>query len=655
MSPFATAPRPIRRVLVANRGEIACRIIRTCDRLGIETVAVYSDADAGALHVRSATDAVRIGPPAAAESYLNIDAIIAAARQSGADAIHPGYGFLSENAAFARACDAAGIVFIGPSADAIARMGSKIEAKKIAEATRVPTVPGYHGSDQSLSALAREARKIGFPVLIKASAGGGGRGMRRVDAEGELAEALRSSQAEAKAAFGNDAVLIEKLIPNPRHLEVQLVGDAHGNLVHLFERDCSIQRNNQKVFEEAPAPKLPDAVREKLYDRALKLGRAINYTSAGTIEFVMAAGSQEPYFLEMNTRLQVEHPVTEAITGIDLVEWQMRVAAGLPLPATQADIRRSGHAIEARIAAERPELGYQPATGTILGLTVPKGVRFDSGIATGAEIGVHYDSMVAKLIAYGDTRATAVAKLGRALSETAIVGINTNIGMLAACVERPAFTAGRLTTDFIASEFPGGWIPPANRLQNVYVQAAMAWAGAQPVGGRSPWQARDGFRVMGQRRPAQVELLVRDGQEEIAITVLQTAEGLAARASANGAIIRRADVAAIVQGAAVALSHGGIERNLSVGLDIENTAATEGPSGDESVLSAPLPGIVTRLFVDPGARVQKGDNLIQIEAMKLVHTLKAPSDGLVGKIYHAIGDTVAAGAALVDIVLEERD
>jgi 3-methylcrotonyl-CoA carboxylase alpha subunit len=338
MTDLATAPRPIRSVLIANRGEIACRVIRTCRRLGLRTVAVHSDADAGALHVREADQAVRIGPPAAAESYLSIPAILDAARRTGADAIHPGYGFLSENAGFAQACRDAGLVFIGPSPGAIAAMGSKIEAKKIAETAGVPTVPGYLGDDQSLERLTAEAERIGFPVMIKASAGGGGRGMRRVETASAMASALQAAKAEARAAFGDDVVLLEKLIANPRHLEVQLMGDEHGGLVHVFERDCSVQRNNQKVFEEAPAPHLAQEVREKLYERSLRLGRTIGYSCAGTVEFIMEAGGDEPYFLEMNTRLQVEHPVTEAVTGIDLVAWQIRVAAGLPLPARQEDI-----------------------------------------------------------------------------------------------------------------------------------------------------------------------------------------------------------------------------------------------------------------------------------------------------------------------------
>ena len=415
---LSSAPRPIRSVLVANRGEIACRIMKTCRRLGLRSVAVYSDADQHALHVRMADEAHRLGPAAASASYLDFDAVVRAVRVSGADAVHPGYGFLSENPRFVRRCEDEGILFVGPSSAAVGAMGSKIEAKRIAELVSVPTVPGYHGADQSEAVLEREAQRIGFPVLIKASAGGGGRGMRRVSDLRDFAAALFSARNEARSAFGDDAVLLEKFVENPRHLEVQLVGDQHGNIVHLFERDCSVQRNNQKVIEEAPAPNLDDEVRRKLFDRALTLARAIGYTSAGTVEFVMDAGGSEPYFLEMNTRLQVEHPVTEAITGVDLVELQLAVAAGLPLPRRQDQIAASGHAIEVRIAAERPDLNFQPSVGAFIEVTAPRDLRFDSGIEARSEVGLHYDSMLAKLVAHGADRRAAHEALTRGLELT---------------------------------------------------------------------------------------------------------------------------------------------------------------------------------------------------------------------------------------------
>jgi acetyl/propionyl-CoA carboxylase alpha subunit len=381
---FLNSPRPIRSVLIANRGEIAVRVMRTCARLGIRTIAIYSDADADAVHVRTADEAVRIGPAPARASYLDMDAIIAAATQTGVDAIHPGYGFLSENATFVQRCETAGLIFVGPSATAVERMGSKIESKRIAEAAGVPTVPGYHGDAQDEATLTDAARQIGFPVLIKASAGGGGRGMRRVDRIGDFANELDNAKAEAEAAFGDGSVLLEKYILNPRHLEVQLAGDRTGHLVHLFERDCSVQRNNQKVLEEAPAPNLPEKVRAALFDAALKLGRAIGYDSAGTVEFIMDQDSDAPYFLEMNTRLQVEHPVTEFITGVDLVEWQLLAAAGERLPLAQDQLRVRGHAIEARITAERADLAFQPVTGQLSAVDAPRGLRFDSGVAPGS-------------------------------------------------------------------------------------------------------------------------------------------------------------------------------------------------------------------------------------------------------------------------------
>ncbi|MBL8571707.1 MAG: ATP-grasp domain-containing protein [Phreatobacter sp.] len=655
MIDLAIAPRPIRSVLVANRGEIACRVIRTCKRLGLATIAVYSDADADALHVRDADAAIRIGPPAAAQSYLNVSAILDAARRSGADAIHPGYGFLSENAEFAKACRDAGLVFIGPSPEAIAAMGSKIEAKKLAEAAGVATVPGYLGDDQSLGRLVREAENIGYPVLIKASAGGGGRGMRRVAEAADMASALQSAKAEARAAFGSDAVLLEKLVANPRHLEVQLVGDEQGNLVHLFERDCSIQRNNQKVFEEAPAPHLPQHVREKLYERALRLGRTIGYTCAGTVEFIMDAGGDEPYFLEMNTRLQVEHPVTEAITGIDLVEWQIRVAAGLPLPARQEEIRLKGHAIEARIAAERPDRDYQPSTGTVSAMYVPRGARLDTGIAEGSEVGLHYDSMVAKLIAHGPDRDVAVANLTAALDEFAVLGVGTNAAFLRDCTTREAFISGELTTGFLAREFAEGWTPPAASLKQLRAEAAAAWATAQPTIVDDPWERRSAFRVTSSGRPAKVEVLLSDDFGEVAVTVLKR-PGDTRVAFDDGTTVVAGQPALIrvapseVEAALAALV---IKARASLAIDATTDVASEG--ADENRLSAPLPGVVTQLFAVPGAVVEKGESLVQMEAMKLIHTLTAPRAGRIARFYCAVGETVAAGAPLVDIdSLEEE-
>jgi acetyl/propionyl-CoA carboxylase alpha subunit len=655
MTDLATAPRPIRSVLIANRGEIACRVIRTCRRLGLRTVAVHSDADAGALHVREADQAVRIGPPAAAESYLSIPAILDAARRTGADAIHPGYGFLSENAGFAQACRDAGLVFIGPSPGAIAAMGSKIEAKKIAETAGVPTVPGYLGDDQSLERLTAEAERIGFPVMIKASAGGGGRGMRRVETASAMASALQAAKAEARAAFGDDVVLLEKLIANPRHLEVQLMGDEHGGLVHVFERDCSVQRNNQKVFEEAPAPHLAQEVREKLYERSLRLGRTIGYSCAGTVEFIMEAGGDEPYFLEMNTRLQVEHPVTEAVTGIDLVAWQIRVAAGLPLPARQEDIRLRGHAIEARIAAERPDRGYQPSTGTVTAFRPPRGARLDTGIGEGSGIGLHYDSMVAKVIAAGPDRAVAVANLVTALDEFAVLGVGTNAAFLRACATRPDFASGHLTTGFLAREFPDGWAPDADALRYLRAEAAAAWASAEGAGAGSPWRRRSAFRVTAMGRPATVEVYLADEFGEARVTVTRGTGGTSVLFEDGTAVEVGSIGFSRVQGDRVQVARAGLSIDAKASLAIEAAMAEAGDAADENHLTAPLPGVVTGLFVAEGAIVEKGQSLIQMEAMKLVHTLTAPRDGRVARIHHKAGATVAAGAALIDIApLEEE-
>ena len=443
-------------LLIANRGEIARRIIRTARRLGLRTIAVYSDADAGARHVREADAAVRIGPADAARSYLDAEAIVQAAIASGASAIHPGYGFLSESTQLVRRCMEHGIAWVGPRADVIERMGSKIESKRIATAADVPCVPGYHGESQEPKRLLEEARAIGVPLLIKASAGGGGKGMRRVDNLADFAAQLEIAKRESMRAFGDDRVLIEKLIERPRHLEVQLAGDKHGHLVHLFERECSIQRNYQKLIEEAPAPCLSALVRERLFDAALKLGREIGYDSLGTVEFVLAEGADKPYFLEMNTRLQVEHPVTEQVTGLDLVEWQIRIAAGEELPLAQADIGVTGWAVEARVNCEDPAHGHRPEFGTVGHYAEPAlpGLRVESGIAAGSVVSPHYDSMVAKLIGYGATRTQAIDRLRDGLAAFDAAGIGTNQALLRAIVDHPLFRSGRLTTGFLSRPYP---------------------------------------------------------------------------------------------------------------------------------------------------------------------------------------------------------
>ena len=507
-------------LLIANRGEIACRIIRTARRLGLRTIAVYSDADASARHVREADVAVRIGPAEATRSYLDAEAIVQAAIASGAKAIHPGYGFLSESTRLVRLCMEHGIAWVGPRADVIERMGSKIESKRIATRAGVPCVPGYHGDAQEPALLLEEARAIGVPLLVKASAGGGGKGMRRVDDLADFPAQLDLARREAKRAFGDDRVLIERLIERPRHLEVQLAGDMHGGLVHLFERECSIQRNYQKVIEEAPAPRLAEPVRERLFTAALKLGREIGYDSVGTVEFVLAEGADTPYFLEMNTRLQVEHPVTEMITGLDLVEWQLRIAAGESLPLAQDDIAASGWAVEARVNCEDPAHGHRPEFGTVGRYVEPSlpGLRVDSGIASGSVISPHYDSMVAKLIGHGPTRAQAVDRLRDGLAAFEASGIGTNQGLLADIVDDPLFRSGRLTTGFLGEAFPGGWQRDDAALRGARIAAtlhALQDRGGRRMDAQDYWQRASGYRFMAaaSRRATMRVRVALDGEE----------------------------------------------------------------------------------------------------------------------------------------------
>jgi acetyl/propionyl-CoA carboxylase alpha subunit len=657
---FFNSPRPIRSVLVANRGEIALRVMRTCARLGLRTIAVYSDADAEAMHVKAADEALRIGPPPARASYLDMEAIIAAAQRAGADAVHPGYGFLSENAAFVRRCEQAGLIFVGPSARAVERMGSKIEAKRIAQAAGVPTVPGYHGTAQDQATLAKEAARIGFPVLIKASAGGGGRGMRRVDRAEDFNAALDSARAEAQAAFGDDAMLLEKYILEPRHLEVQLAGDRTGNLVHLSERDCSVQRNNQKVLEEAPAPNLPDEVRAKLFDMALKIGRAINYDSAGTVEFIMQAGSAAPYFLEMNTRLQVEHPVTELITGVDLVEWQLLAAAGEALPLAQAEIRPRGHAIEARITTERADLGFRPATGAVIEITPPRGLRFDSGVAAGAQIGLYYDSLLAKLIAHGADRAAALARLEAGLSDLQLLGVATTQAFLRDAVAHPLFRNGEATTGFIETAFPAGWKPDAAELAHLRAAACLAWAepGARGAEGEwtNPWSRRSAVRVTSAVRPAWLSLHLSDDYGQIDADVRVNREGvtveldgrsIAIDPAASDVVVRRRD-------GIIHVTRNGLALAATVQPRIEMARAHGDVARSGNAIAAPLHGVVSRLHVGLGDVVAKGAPVLQMEAMKLIHTLNAPVPGRIGAITCAVGDTVPAGAVLVEIADEAK-
>ncbi len=670
---FAASPYPIRSVLIANRGEIAVRIIRTCARLGIRTVAVYSDVDAKALHVRQADEAIRIGPALARASYLNMDAILAAARQAGADAVHPGYGFLSENASFVRRCGETGLRFIGPSADAVAKMGSKIEAKRIAEEAGVPIVPGYHGDGQDSEQLAAAAELIGFPVLIKASAGGGGRGMRRVDRDADFAAALKSARMEAEAAFGDDRILLEKFIANPRHLEVQLAGDRHGNLLHLFERDCSVQRNNQKIFEEAPAPNLPDKVRSELYAAALKLGRAINYDSAGTVEFIMEAGGDAPFFLEMNTRLQVEHPVTELITGIDLVEWQLLAAAGEPLPVAQHELTSYGHAVEARVTAERADRNFQPVTGRLSAVNSPRGLRFDRGVETGTEVGLYYDSLLGKLIAHGETRHRALKRLVTGLEDLTLFGIPTTQAFLHDAALHPLFVEGKATTNFIGTAFPAGWAPSTGALSRLRAIAAVLWlredASDQAAGWTSPWMRRSATRVTASVRPAQVYLHIWDeyGESDAHVSVGHggTTVDIDGTVMELGSLVidgRRviapgldSELSYIAERDAerIFVACQGLALAAKVALKIDVPRARTDRDHGRNVIEAPLHGVVSSINVAVGDGVEKGEPVIQMEAMKLVHTLVAPVAGTVSAIRCVPGETAPAGAVLMEITPTE--
>ena len=621
-----------RKILIANRGEIACRVIRTARRLGIATVAVYSDADRDALHVRQADEARRIGPPPARESYLDGEAIIAAARASGAEAIHPGYGFLSENEDFAAACQRAGLVFVGPSPQAIAAMGDKAAAKRLMEKARVPLVPGYHGEAQEPALLAREAARIGYPVLIKPSAGGGGKGMRIVSEASRFSEALQGAKREAHAAFGDDRVLIERYLERPRHIEVQVFGDSHGSVLHLFERDCSVQRRHQKVLEEAPAPRF--SKRNEIGATAVAAARAIGYTGAGTVEFI-AEPDGRFYFMEMNTRLQVEHPVTEMITGLDLVELQLRVAAGEPLPFGQQDLAIDGHAIEARVYAEDPARDFLPSTGRLAHLAFPEGVRVDSGVQPGAEISSWYDPMIAKVIAHGRDRAEALARLTSALRATEVAGVTTNVEFLRRICESRAFREAELDTHLIERQ-RGELLAPRGALPDEVLQAAAlaelrheertarehALRSGDP---HSPWHAVDGWRLNGESRHEFVFL--HEGTEHKI--------RLPAGATVNAHCVR--------DGRSWHVFRDGERWTVSLKDPLQNLDV-DAASGS---LAAPMPGRIVKLMVEPGAKVEKGQPLIILEAMKMEHTIVAPADGTVAGLHCAAGEQVLEGVELI--------
>ncbi len=648
------------KLLIANRGEIACRVIRTARRLGIATVAVHSEADANALHVRMADEAVGIGPAPAAESYLVGERIIAAAKATGAEAIHPGYGFLSENPDFVAAVEASGLIFVGPPASAIRAMGLKDAAKRLMEQAGVPVVPGYHGDAQELVVLAGKANEIGYPVLIKARAGGGGKGMRRVDAPAEFKDALASCRREAKAAFGDDRVLVEKYIDTPRHIEVQVFADSHGNAVHLFERDCSAQRRHQKVIEEAPAPGMTDEVRAAMTQAAVTAAKTIGYRGAGTIEFIAdGSGPLRPdgfWFMEMNTRLQVEHPVTEAVTGLDLVEWQLRVAAGEALPLAQDGIRLCGHAFEARLYAEDAARGFLPATGTLHHLRFPPivhgaALRIDTGVEEGDAITPWYDPMIAKVIVAGEDRPTALDGLARALEETEVAGCTVNAGFLAALARDTDFAAGRVDTGLIARKQEDLAAQPAADT-SMAARAALAASGlAQPVS-PDPWDACQGYGHFGGL--AKQVRLSQGGAHEV-FTVEPDGRGGATIRFGDGALGMRLPLGDAAGDrrrtgpGSVAVWPGHVtlfERGHAITFDHPDPFAEAADHAGGDRLTAPMPGLVKVAHVEAGATVVKGQPLLVLEAMKMEHTIRAPHDGVVATIV-AEGAQVADGAPLV--------
>jgi 3-methylcrotonyl-CoA carboxylase alpha subunit len=655
-----------KKILIANRGEIACRVIRTARRMGIATVAVCSEADADALHVAIADEARLIGPSPPRQSYLNIEAVIAAVRDSGAEAVHPGYGFLSENAEFAEACAAAGIVFIGPSPEAIRAMGSKAAAKALMEAHGVPVVPGYHGADQDPSNLLAEAERIGFPVMIKASSGGGGRGMRVVMNAADFPRALDGARREAKGAFGDDTVLLENYLERPRHIEVQVFGDNHGNIVHLFERDCSIQRRHQKIVEEAPAPGLTHEQRLYIGETAVAAARAVGYVGAGTVEFIAEENGERFYFMEMNTRLQVEHPVTEAVTGLDLVEWQFRVAAGERLPLRQDEIALSGHAIEIRLYAENPARGFLPATGTLHQLHWPRGeaIRVDTGVRPGDTVTAFYDPMIAKIIACGDDRAAARARLARALADTAVLGVATNLGFLARIVADADFAAGTVDTGFIERRREA-LLASADSVPTLALAAAaldrllLRENSARTAATADPWSRRDGWRL--NLAPDRSDFLFRFRETEHALGV--TAIGpdrwrltiAGKRHEARGEKGSDGMLAVVLDGVrrtVRVLDHGGATAVFFEGDSwtlemIDPLAPPVGVDAASGRLTAPMPGRVVQVLVLSGDAVRQGQPMMVVEAMKMEHTIAAPRNGIVVAVYFAPGDSVEEGAELI--------
>jgi len=679
-----------KKILIANRGEIACRVAATAKRMGIKTVAVYSDADAQAKHVQVCDEAVHIGGSAPKDSYLRWERILQAAKDTGAQAVHPGYGFLSENEDFAKACAAAGLVFIGPPASAILAMGLKAESKQLMEKAGVPLVPGYHAADQDPALLQREADRIGYPALIKASAGGGGKGMRVVNSSAEFADALASCKREAINSFGDDAVLIEKYVQRPRHIEIQVFGDTHGNCVYLFERDCSVQRRHQKVLEEAPAPGMTEALRKQMGEAAVAAAKAVNYVGAGTVEFIVEQTAYDKpesmkfFFMEMNTRLQVEHPVTEAITGLDLVEWQLRVASGEPLPLQQSDLRIHGHAIEARICAENPDNNFLPATGTLAVYRKPTcssfelanassaggSVRIDDGVREGDSISPFYDSMVAKLIVHGDTREQALARLDEALSQTRIVGLTTNVQFLRHIIRTDSFATAKLDTALIqredkalfGQEAVGLPLAAASVVAHTLHQE-LAQVGHDPFSQRDGWRAYGvatrpfGFNFHGASYTAVLryladgvlQLAVGEGEGDDAVT-----GALVWRSEGDALHVSFAEQNARVQVFIEAQAHEEVAHVFAqqgaTRITVVDALAHAGDTQEAGGrLTAPMPGKVVSFAVAAGDKVKAGQPLAVMEAMKMEHTIAAPADGEVLELLYAPGDQVTEGAELLKL------
>jgi 3-methylcrotonyl-CoA carboxylase alpha subunit len=658
-----------KKILIANRGEIAVRIMRTCREMGIRTVAVYSEADRYARHVREADDAYFIGQALAAQSYLRIDTILTVAQQSGAEAIHPGYGFLAENAEFAEACEQSGIVFIGPSAAAMRLMGSKIAAKQLAQSVGAPVVPGYIGDSQHDEVLLREAERIGFPLLIKASAGGGGKGMREVYQKTDFLDQLAGARREAKAAFGDDTVFLERLLLKPRHVEIQILGDAYGNMIYLGERECSIQRRHQKIVEESPSVALTPALRAEMGTAAVRIAQAAGYVNAGTMEFMLDM-DKHFYFLEMNTRLQVEHPVTELITGFDLVRHQLRIAAGEPLGITQEQVRQHGHAIEVRIYAEDPQRQFLPSTGVITNFVPPEGpgVRVDSGVETGDEITQYYDPMIAKLIVYGEERRAAIARLQRCLEQTAIFGVTTNIPLLHDIVLHPAFCEGYTHTGFLNENSLLAPQQDSSVPDEVLAAAALYECQLEQIGrsAMNPWQRLGPWRMIGEART--ITYCYQDREHRVLLSPVVTKQDtwrMQIDTTSFGEVtctVGNNQLVLLRRGATLLRAYVQQQETVQVSLngqlyhlerhqppDVDTTAHSRGPIRSQKTLTAPMAGTIVKVQVHEGDAVEAQQVLVILSAMKMEHTIVAPHAGKVRRVFVKEGDIVRGGAVVVEM------